>query len=71
MSLVSAGDNDVGDNIRHQHHCNRFRDIYPLKVSILETVPNWIVGEIILIDDASDDRNMLLELDQIDVSKQG
>ena len=45
-----------------------FRDIYPIKVSILETVPNWIVGEIILIDDASDDRKMLLELDQIDVS---
>jgi len=35
----------------------------------LETVPNWIVGEIILIDDASDDKNMLLELDQIDVSE--
>ena len=47
------------------------RDIDPIKVSILETVPNWIVGEIILIDDASDDRNMLLELDQIDVSKRG
>ena len=30
------------------------RDIYSFKVSILETVPNWIVGEIILIDDASD-----------------
>ena len=46
-----------------------FRDIYSIKVSILETVPNWIVGEIILIDDASDDKNMLLELDQIDVSE--
>ena len=46
-----------------------FRAIYSIKVSILETVPNWIVGEIILIDDASDDKNMLLELDQIDVSE--
>ena len=42
-----------------------------MKVSILETVPNWMVGEIILIDDASDDKNMLLELDQIDVSQGG
>ena len=31
-----------------------FREIYSIKVSILETVPNWIVGEMILIDDASD-----------------
>ena len=45
------------------------RDIDPIKVSILETVQVWMVGEIILIDDASDDRSMLLELDQIDVSK--
>ena len=37
-------------------------------VSILKTVPARIVGEIILIDDASDDKNMLLELDRINVS---
>ena len=48
--------------------CNRFCCIYPITVSILNTVPEAIVGEIIIIDDFSDDKNMLLVLDKIDVS---